>query len=89
MVPVEFHICWNVIFVHSDIASAMMFDPFTHVYMFIIGFPPDLWTELARIWNSSQATYLICYHQLRHLKQFEFNIVLIEEAAITVTLTDV
>ena len=39
-----------------------MFDPFTHVYMFSIGFPPGLWVELADIWNRSASPYLICFH---------------------------
>jgi hypothetical protein len=50
------------IFIKGDIKNADVFDPFTHVYMFSIGFPPSLWVELARIWNQSESPYLICFH---------------------------
>ena len=50
------------IFIKGDIKNAKVFDPFTHVYMFSIGFPPSLWLELARIWNRSASPYLICFH---------------------------
>lgn len=49
-------------FVHGDITEARSFDPFTHVYMFSIGFPPALWCELSEMWNRSSSPYLICYH---------------------------
>ena len=39
------------IFIKGDIIHANVFDPFTHVYMFSIGFPSALWVELAVIWN--------------------------------------
>jgi Histone methylation protein DOT1 len=50
------------IFIQGDIEHAKVFDPFTHVYMFSIGFPPDLWVKLAGIWNRSASPYLICFH---------------------------
>jgi hypothetical protein len=50
------------IFIKGDIKNANVFDPFTHVYMFSIGFPPALWVELADIWNRSASLYLICFH---------------------------
>mmetsp|Transcript_26057 Transcript_26057/g.71470 ORF Transcript_26057/g.71470 Transcript_26057/m.71470 type:complete len:404 (+) Transcript_26057:220-1431(+) len=54
----------NTIFLHNNILEAKTFDPFTHVYMFSIGFPPDLWIQLSDMWNSSHSghcRFLICY----------------------------
>ncbi|VEU36229.1 unnamed protein product [Pseudo-nitzschia multistriata] len=54
----------NTMFLHNNILEAKTFDPFTHVYMFSIGFPPDLWIRLSEMWNESDAgdcQYLICY----------------------------
>jgi hypothetical protein len=50
------------VFAHGDITDAKYFDPFTHVYMFDIGFPPKLFKQLAEMFNRSQSEYLICYH---------------------------
>ena len=49
-------------FAHGDITEANYFDPFTHVYMFDIGFPPKLFKQLGVMFNRSQSDYLICYH---------------------------
>eukprot|EP00536_Pseudo-nitzschia_multiseries_P005280 jgi/Psemu1/285664/fgenesh1_pg.97_\ len=54
----------NTMFLHNNILEAKTFDPFTHVYMFSIGFPPHLWIQLSDMWNKShsdQCRYLICY----------------------------
>jgi len=54
----------NTMFLHNNILEAKTFDPFTHVYMFSIGFPPDLWIALSKMWNKSDTgscKYLICY----------------------------
>jgi hypothetical protein len=55
----------NTMFLHKNITEANTFDPFTHVYMFSIGFPPELWLTLSEQWNNSKpdvCRYLICYH---------------------------
>ena len=52
---------------HADIQDARSFDPFTHVYMFSIGFPPTLWIHLSAMWNRSKSMYLICYHGPRNI----------------------
>ncbi len=53
----------NVVFLHADALRATSFDPFTHVYMFDIGFPPVLFAHLAEcLRNSSTAKYVLCYH---------------------------
>jgi Histone methylation protein DOT1 len=68
----------NCIFVHGDIRSAQTFDPFTHVYMFSIGFPPALWYDLSEIWNRSMSQFLICYHGPRDIiYAYEFDVELV------------
>jgi hypothetical protein len=37
----------NVMFISGDIALANSLDPFTHVYMYDIGFPIDLMRKIA------------------------------------------
>ena len=49
-------------FAYADIKEARTFDPFTHVYMFDIGFPPALFYDIAEIFNRSLSPFLICYH---------------------------
>mmetsp|Transcript_20940 Transcript_20940/g.43856 ORF Transcript_20940/g.43856 Transcript_20940/m.43856 type:complete len:356 (+) Transcript_20940:274-1341(+) len=58
----EAKLAHQVYFAHGDITEAKYFDPFTHVYMFDIGFPPRLFETLATMFNRSQSEYLICYH---------------------------
>lgn len=63
---------------HGDITEANFFDPFTHVYMFDIGFPPRLFHQLAEMFNNSQSEYLICYHSPKlMIEKYEFNIELL------------
>jgi hypothetical protein len=69
---------YNCIFVHGDITDATTFDPFTHVYMFSIGFPPKLWLELSKMWNCSTSLYLICYHGPKYIVQkYNFDVELL------------
>jgi Histone methylation protein DOT1 len=68
----------NCIFEHGDITDARTFDPFTHVYMFSIGFPPKLWHTLSKMWNASSSSYLICYHSPKYIIQrYTFNVELV------------
>jgi Histone methylation protein DOT1 len=68
----------NCLFEHGDITDAHTLDPFTHVYMFSIGFPPKLWHALSKMWNRSASLYLICYHGPKHiLQKYEFDVELI------------
>lgn len=70
----------NTVFLHTDITEAHTFDPFTHVYMFSIGFPPPLWLKLSDMWNRSEATYLICYHSPKDIvHSYEFDAELIAQ----------
>lgn len=65
-------------FVLGDIRSANTFDPFTHVYMFSIGFPPKLWCSLAEMWNRSESPYMTCFHSPKDIIDcYEFNVELV------------
>jgi len=68
-------------FAHGDITEANYFDPFTHVYMFDIGFPPKLFKQLGQMFNRSQSDYLICYHGPKLMvERYGFNVDLIVQA---------
>lgn len=70
------------IFEHGNITDANYFDPFTHVYMFDIGFPPKLFDQLAMMFNRSQSPYLICYHGPKlMIDRYGFEIELLTQAA--------
>lgn len=65
---------------HGNIKDASSFDPFTHVYMFDIGFPPVLFNELAKMFNRSRSNYLICYHAPRlMIDRYKFKVELITQ----------
>ena len=63
--PKESIIGYNCFFSHGNVTDAYTFDPFTHVYMFDIGFPPTLFVKLSDMFNRSCSTFLICYHAPR------------------------
>jgi len=70
------------IFQHGDITEAERFDPFSHVYMFDIGFPPKLFKQLGKMFNRSQSPYLICYHGPRLMvDRYGFDVELIIQAS--------
>ena len=72
------HKCY---FTHGNIAVAKTFDPFTHVYMFSIGFPPELWKTLASMFNKSLSPYLICYHNPKNIiEKYGFDVELLTQA---------
>jgi hypothetical protein len=72
------HIQGNTMFLHRDITEANTFDPFTHVYMFSIGFPPALCFKLSEQWNNSNphvCHYLICYQGPKDIIEcYEFDV---------------
>jgi len=49
----------------ANINEAKTLDPFTHVYMFDIGFPPWQQERIAQMFNRSKSPYFICYHPPR------------------------
>lgn len=58
----------NINFICADIDSAISLDPFTHIYMYDLGFPPDLQSSIARKFNNSRSPkYLISYRPPRRV----------------------
>ena len=67
----------NVFFLHSDIEQAGTLNPFSHIYMFDVGFPPKLHVSIAQKFNRSlYATHLISYKRPTYIiKTFGFEVV--------------
>jgi len=58
----------GVNFVQGDIDDAASTDPFTHIYMYDLGFPPPLQQSIARKFNNSvHATHLVSYRPPRRV----------------------
>lgn len=58
----------GVNFIVNDIDEAHSTDPFTHIYMYDLGFPPELQKSIARKFNSSvHAEYLVSYRPPRRV----------------------
>lgn len=67
---------------HGNIKSAKTFDPFSHVYMFDIGFPPRLFLQLAKMFNRAKSNYLICYHGPKlMIDEYGFDVELITQSS--------
>ena len=66
----------NVILAQGDVMEANSFDPFTHVYMFDIGFPGFLFAHLSSMFNSSKVSkYLISYYGPKKIiEQYGFEV---------------
>jgi len=75
---------YNCAFEFGNIIQAKSFDPFTHVYMFDIGFPPSLFHQLAEMFNISQSPYLISYQGPgRIIDCYNFDVVLLARTPIS------
>ena len=68
----------NTFFVNNDIVMAKSFDPFTHIYMFDVGFPPELHCQIAKLFNESiYAEWLISYQPPRNvINEYNFKVCL-------------
>ena len=61
-IPVESRLNDGVNFMMGDIDMATSLDPFTHIYMYDLGFPPPLQQSIAVKFNNSvHARYLVSY----------------------------
>lgn len=68
----------SIFFVHCDILEALTLDPFTHVYSFDVGFPPDTQRQIAKMFNASTSVaWLVSFqapakivHQYGYLVEF-------------------
>lgn len=55
----------RTMFSAGDITDAKTLNPFSHIYSFDVGFPPNVMDELAVIFNRSTAGYFISFHAPR------------------------
>ncbi|KAG7393937.1 hypothetical protein PHYPSEUDO_000114 [Phytophthora pseudosyringae] len=53
------------VFTAGDITHAHTFEPFSHVYSFDVGFPPDVMDKMADMFNRSSAKYFASFHAPR------------------------
>mmetsp|Transcript_11506 Transcript_11506/g.18785 ORF Transcript_11506/g.18785 Transcript_11506/m.18785 type:complete len:392 (+) Transcript_11506:75-1250(+) len=65
---IDHHLYPGVNFIHGDIFDVVSTDPFTHIYMYDLGFPPPLQQKIAEYFNNStHATYLVSYRPPRRV----------------------
>ena len=66
----------NVFFAHGNVFDMKTLNPFSHVYMFDKGFPPNLMQNLSTKFNTSNVSkYLICYKKPKDIiDKYEFNV---------------
>ena len=71
----------NTFFVHADVNDAISLNPFTHIYMFDVGFPSELHHSIAEKFNRSlYATCLVSYKpQTDIIKYFRFEVTLVHQ----------
>ncbi|KAL3671588.1 hypothetical protein V7S43_003504 [Phytophthora oleae] len=55
----------STVFTAGDITHAHTFEPFSHVYSFDVGFPPDVMDKMADMFNRSSAKYFASFHSPR------------------------
>ncbi|CEG36664.1 conserved hypothetical protein [Plasmopara halstedii] len=55
----------STVFTAGDITHAHTFEPFSHVYSFDVGFPPDVMDKMALMFNRSSAKYYASFHAPR------------------------
>jgi len=71
----------GVNFMAGDVEVAESMDPFTHVYMYDLGFPPPLQQSIARKFNSSvHCRFLVSYrppHRVIH--EYGYEVVLVDQ----------
>mmetsp|Transcript_2457 Transcript_2457/g.5114 ORF Transcript_2457/g.5114 Transcript_2457/m.5114 type:complete len:239 (-) Transcript_2457:112-828(-) len=75
----------NIILDKGDIIEAKSFDPFTHVYMFDIGFPGFLFAHLSEMFNNSTVSnYLISYYGPKKIiEQYGFEVELMFKVSVS------
>jgi hypothetical protein len=71
----------NTFFANDDIEHAVSLNPFTHIYMFDVGFPCELHYSLANKFNCSlYAIYLISYQPPKFIiDEFGFKVLLMHQ----------
>lgn len=71
----------NVHFIHSDVTAIDHFSPFTHIYMFDVGFPPDVLVKIANAFNISRSVKGLVSFQTpkRMIEHYGFDMSLMEK----------
>lgn len=71
----------GVNFVLNDIDNAHSLDPFTHIYMFDLGFPPPLQKSIAKKFNNSvHAECLVSYRPPRRvIKEYGYAVTFVDQ----------
>jgi len=71
----------GVNFIEADIDDAASMDPFTHIYMYDLGFPPPLQQSIARKFNTSQyAQCLVSYRPPRRvIEEYGYEVEFIDQ----------
>jgi hypothetical protein len=77
-------LCNRVIFTHVDVRELLTLNPFSHVYQFDDGFPPELLTVIGTIFNRSHYTkYFISYKTLKVLVKHGFQLEFIDQEMVS------
>jgi len=71
----------NVFFAQADITSVENFSPFTHIYSFDIGFPPDALVQIANAFNISRSVQVLVSFQRpnRIIQTYGFEVKLVQK----------
>jgi len=76
----------RIFFIHGNALSPKTFNPFTHIFMCDIGFPPETLKKLGETFNRSASPYLICCHnQKLMIEKYKYNVELMEQFKISLS----
>jgi len=69
----------NIFFSHNDVTEIESFHPFTHVYAFDVGMPPDTMNEIAKAMeNSSSVKAFVSFHKPKAIiEDYQFPVQLV------------
>ena len=68
----------SVFLAHADFLDMKTLNPFSHVYMFDKGFPPQLMEHIAQVFHSSEASrYIMCFKKPKHMLSYGFDVELV------------
>ena len=70
-----------VFFAHADVLQVRTFRPFTHLFAFNIGMPPDVMQHIAKVFNREQsAHHLVCFVNAHSIiDEYGFHVQLIDQ----------
>ena len=74
----------KILMIHGDIETLSDLDPFTHIYMFDIGFNPMTMTSISESFNASRVPkILICYKKPKVIERYGFNVQYLGQLKVT------